>query len=136
MRVRNFTNIKKREKRIYTFYDVTISQQGLVVDTLQVIGFMLLIFNIIGVIFSIAMRTNYYSVFRLLDYPKSSAAFYFFFIIFPIVLGSWMSTYKIQNYKVVDYLKIVITPKIPLDSNGKKLSDKGYETDALVERLK
>lgn len=136
MRVRNYTNIKTREKRVYTFFDVTVSKEGLVVKTLYTMATLLLIFTIFGVATCFGFETNFYSPFRFMTNAKSTAIFYIIFVITPIGLGQWLNSYKVQNYKLVDYLKIIMIPKVPKNSDGKILKEKGYKINGFIDKLK
>ena len=77
----------------------------------------LIFFNIFGIIFCFATHKVWYNPISL---AESSLAGYFFIIFIgaPICLGILLNVLKIQNYKMIDYLKIYFTPKIPLNQNG------------------
>ena len=134
MVVFNYTKIKRREKRIYTFFDITISSSGIVANSLITSGILLGIFTVFGLIFCAITKTFWYNPVNL---AKSSKVGYFYliFIILPIVLGMFLNSYKIQNYKLIDFIKIYFIPKIPLNQDGRRVKLDKYEINSFIERI-
>ena len=134
MVVFNYTKVKRREKRVYSLFNTTISKSGWSVDTLQTCGIFLAIFSVFGIAFCLFTGTFWYNPISM---AQSSAAGYFYivFVFTPIGIGIMLNACKVQNYKAIDYLKMYFKPKAPLDHNGKKIKIEGYEQNAFIERI-
>lgn len=134
MIVYNYTKVKKREKRIYSLFNTTISTSGLSVNSLKLSGIMLLIFGVFGIIFCLITGTNWYNPIAI---TKGSQVGYFYvvFVFAPIGIGMALNTMKIQNYRAIDYLKMYFMPKPVLDQNGKKVKLVGYKQDTFIEKI-
>ena len=134
MIVNNYTSIKRREKRIYSIFNQTVSRSGFTANTLIVCGVLLGLFTVIGVIFCFITGTLWYNPANLIE-NSDTGYFYIIFIGFPIGIGVCLNTVKIQNYKLIEYLSIYFTPKIPRDENGKRISISRYKIDKFIERM-
>lgn len=68
---------------------------------------------------------------------EGSAAGYFYmvFVGAPIGLGMFLVLYKVQNYRVIDFIKLYLQPKHPCDANGRRVRIQGYKMKTFVERL-
>lgn len=132
MVVYNYTHIKKRDKKIYSAFNTTISQSGIAFGTVKIAAAFLAIFSVFGLLFCLITGTFWYNPISL---AKSSASGYFYlvFIIAPISLGVFTNTFKVQNYKLIDYLKIYFMPKHPIDHDGKRVKIEGYTQEGFVE---
>lgn len=128
----NYTSIKKREKRLYSAFNTTVSQTGIAFKTIQTSGVFLFIFGIFGLLFCMITGTFWYNPLSLAG-SSSAGYFYIIFVFAPVVLGVTVNTVKVQNYKLIDYLKIYFTPKIPVDQDGKKIKVQGYIQEGFVE---
>lgn len=135
MIVYNYTKVQRREKRVYSMFNQTISQSGFSVPMLQVCGACLAVFTILGLIFCSVTGTMWYNPINLTTGSSAASWFYMIFVGIPIGLGIFLTTYKIQNYRVIDFIKLYLQPKTPLDSNGKKVVIQGYRMKTYVERL-
>ena len=135
MRLYNYTNIKHREKRLYSIFDTTISKTGIMMGSLYTALILLLPFTIVGVLFCIKTGYLWYNPVYLFDNTQGVLVFYMVTIAFPIGLGFFLNSYKIQNLKAIDYLKMVMAPKTPKSSDGSKISETRYKIDALVEKV-
>ena len=136
MVVYNYTKIKRREKRLYSIFNTNISSSGIIINTLQTCGILLAIFSILGLIFCALTKKLWYNPLLFLGADSNKTSyFYIFFIALPVVLGFFLHSYKIQNYKLIDYIKIYFTPKISLDQNGKRIKLDKYKIDTFVERV-
>lgn len=134
MVVYNYTKIQKRDKRVYSLFNTTVSQQGLPMETIKTCGACLAVFTVFGLIFCGITGTLWYSPLQLAS-GSAAGYFYMIFVLLPIIIGVGLNMYKIQNYKAIDYLKLYIQPKIPLDQHGKQVKLVGYHWDTFVERL-
>lgn len=134
MVVFNYTKVKRREKRVYSLFNTTISRSGWSVNTLQTCGIFLAIFSVFGIAYCIISGTFWYNPITI---AESSAAGYFYivFVFTPIGIGVMLNSCKVQNYKAIDYLKIYFKPRIPLDQNGKRVKLDGYKQNTFIERI-
>lgn len=134
MVVFNYTKVRKRDKRIYSLFNTPVSKSGIstkVIYTSLVVGAFL---NIFGILICIITKTIWYNPIHFTE-GTTVGYFYMVFIFGPMAIGIALNTLKIQNYKLVDYLLIYFSPKIPLNQNGKRLRLKGYKMDTFVEKL-
>lgn len=132
MVVYNYTKIKRREKRVYSLFNTTVSKTGIVTSTLQICGVLVLIFNIFGILF--CSITNWW-LYNPLTFSQATMWFYSIVFLLPCALGVWLNTAKIQNYRIIEYLIIYFKPKNPIDHNGKKVKITEYHINTHVERL-
>ena len=132
MVVYNYTKIKRREKRVYSLFNTTISQTGLLTSTLQICGVLLFIFNFLGILFCV---TTGWWLYNPLTITQATLWFYLIVIGIPIGLGIWLNTAKIQNYKIIEYLIIYFKPKKPVDHNGKIIKITEYDINTHVEKF-
>ena len=121
MEVYNYTKVKKRDKKIYSLFNTPVSRSGLSLKVIYTSLGCLVIFSIFGLLFCWITGTFWYNPINI---AKGSQVGYFYiiFIGIPISIGIALNTLKIQNYKLIDYLKIYFTPKIPLNQKKKKLN--------------
>lgn len=130
----NYTRVKRRDKKIYSLFNTPVSKTGISMKILYTCLGCLAIFNIFGILFCIMTGKIWYNPLMLAQ-TSATGYFYIVFIMLPIGIGIALNTLKVQNYKLIDYLKIYFTPKIPLDQNGKKLKIDGYNIDTFIEDL-
>lgn len=134
MVVYNFTKIKRREKRLYSIFNTTVSKTGLATNTIYTSIAMLILFSIPGLIICKITGTFWYNPLLIASNPNVGY-FYVFFIGMPIALATALNTCKIQNYKIIDYLKMYIAPKHMIDHNGKRVNINGIKIDAFIEKI-
>lgn len=134
MIVYNYTRVQRRDKRIYTLFDTTISKQGISINTIKSSVLVLSIFTIFGILFCSITGKFWYNPKYIIE-SSSVGYFYTFFVLIPISIGVMLDMYKIQNYRALDYIKLYIQPRTPLDHNGRKVKPTGYKIDSFVERL-
>lgn len=132
MVVYNYTKIKRREKRIYSVFNTTISKTGFITSTLQICGVLLIFSNILGILF--CKITNWW-LYNPLNVTQATMWFYTIVFGVPIGLGFWLNTAKIQGYKIIEYLIIYFKPKYPINHNGKRIKIRKYEFNTHIERL-
>lgn len=130
----NYTKVAKREKRTYSLFDLRISRNGLTTSTIQSCLIFLAIFTIFGLIFCAVTGTLWYNPLLFVRGPQV-AYFYLIFIGTPLALGIGLNSYKIQEYRATDYIKIYCTPKKPLNQHGRRIKIQGYQMDGFVERI-
>jgi len=134
MEVFNYTKLKKREKRVYKLMDIKFSQDGIATDIIKTSAVMLGIFSIFGFLVCALTNKLWYNPIYFIE-TSFTGWFYLIFVGGPIGLGIALNKVKVQNYKLIDYLKIYFSPKIPLDQNGKKFKIHKIETNTFIERL-
>lgn len=134
MVVFNYTKVQKRDKKVYSIFDTTISQQGLSLKMIKTIGGVLAIFTVLGLLFCLLTDNFWYNPINFAN-GTSVGYFYIVFVFLPIAIGIGLNSYKIQNYRAIDYFKLYIQPKRPIDQHGKRVKLLGYKIDSFVERL-
>jgi hypothetical protein len=134
MIVYNYTKIQRREKRVYSLFNTTISQQGLSMGMIKTSGGVLAIFTVLGLLFCLITGKMWYSPLNLAN-SSSVGYFYLVFVILPVAIGIGLNSYKIQNYRAIDYIKLYIQPKKPLNQHGKVVKLEGFKINSFVERL-
>ena len=132
--VYNYTKVKRREKRVYSIFNATVSKQGLSMDTIKVCAVLLAIFSVFGLLFCLITGTFWYNPINLAS-SSSVGYFWMIFVICPIALGATLNTCKIQNYTISEYIKLYFQPKTPLDQNGKKIKISGHKVNGFIERI-
>lgn len=131
--VYNYTRLQKRDKRLYAIFDTTLSSSGLAMDLVYTAAAMLAVFTIPGAIFCLITHTFWYNPIHILD-GSSVGYFWMIFVFLPIVIAVMLQTIKIQNYKLITYLKMKLSPKKPLDQSGKKIKIKSIKYNTFIER--
>lgn len=134
MVVYNYTKVKRREKKLYSLFNTTISRSGWSVNTLKTCAIFLAIFSVFGVAFCLITGTFWYNPISIAE-SSSAGYFYMVFIFTPIGIGIMLNSCKIQNYKAVDYLKIYFIPRIPLNQDGKRIKLVGYKQNTFIEKI-
>lgn len=134
MIVYNWTSIKRRDKRLYSFQNTVISRSGISYGYIKIAAVCLFIFTIFGLIFCAATKTLWYNPITI---AESSAAGYFYivFVGAPLGLAGFLNGYKIQNYRAIDFIKIYFMPKTPVDQDNKKIRIKGNTINGFIEHL-
>ena len=130
----NYTSVRRREKRLYTFFNTTISREGITSSIFIEVFILLLIFAIPGLLICKITGILWYNPIYFVK-GAQTGYFYLFFVGGPIGCTIALNTLKVQNYKLIDFLKIYFTPKIPRDEKGKKLKIHQYKIDVLIEKL-
>lgn len=134
MIVYNYTKAKRREKRLYSLFNTTISRTGIVTKTIYTCLVLIAIFFLPGIIVCNLTGNFWYNPLTIMQ-TSNAAYFWMIFIAGPIALGVFINNYKIQNYKIIDYLKMYFTPKAPLDIRGKKIKIHGFKIKSFIEKL-
>lgn len=134
MIVFNYTKIKRREKRVYALFNTTISTTGILSRIIYTCVACIGIFTIPGLIICKITNNLWYNPINLIS---STFAMYFYsiFIFLPIAIGIALNNIKIQNCRLLDYLKMYFTPKIQIDQNGKKLNINAIKINSFVEKI-
>lgn len=134
MVVWNYTSVVRRQKRIYSFFDFNLSRDGISLDVVITAGLLIVLFTIPGLIVCKVTDTIWYNPIML---AKSTFCGYFWLIFIgaPIGLGVFLHTFKIQNYVLIDYLKIYFRPRHALNKFGKRLTMHSYKINSFVEKI-
>lgn len=133
VRAYNWSRVQRRDKRIYSLFNTTISQQGVSMDVIKYCCLALGLFSIPGLAICAATGTFLYNPFG--GNSSASGVFFFFFVLTPIVIGVSLNTYKVQNYRLVDFIKLYLQPKTPVDIHGRRVKFTGFKITGFVERL-
>lgn len=135
MKIFNYSSIKRRDKKVYSIFNATVSQQGLGMFTVKVSAMFLALFTVFGLIFCWVTGTFWYSPLAL-AHGTSAGYFYLAFVFAPIGLGVGMSNWKIQNYRAIIYLKMYFSPKKAINHDNKKVKIHGYRLKSFIEHIK
>lgn len=127
---RNYTEIMKREKRVYSFSGTKISDTGISYSFLRVFGFFLMVYTILGVLTCLIFNKNFYNPIG----KDFSIIFYFIFFGGPLLTAFAFHGIRIQQYRLYEYILAIIKPKRTYDSNGEVIVIKNYEINTIVER--
>jgi hypothetical protein len=133
--VSNYTAAKRREKQVYDLLFIHF-RSGIALGVLSTTAILLVPFTVIGLIFCKVTDTLWYN--PLLFATGNSSAVGYFLLIFigaPIGLGMFLNSYKIQNYKAIDYLKLYFVPKTPINARGRKKRIEQYKIKSFVEKF-
>lgn len=130
----NYTGVKRREKRLYRIFNTTISSTGIVTSTIYMSLAMLLLFALPGMLVCKITGKFWYNPLNIIS-ESATGWFYLFFVALPIGIGIALNTWKIQNYKVIDYLKMYFTPKHMIDHNGKRVTVEKISIDTFIEKI-
>lgn len=133
MVVFNYTHIKRREKRLYSVFNTNISKTGIVTNMLLTMVVLVAIFSIPGLIFCKITGKLWYNP---LLFTENGAVgyFYLFFVGLPIAISIALFNVKIQSYRLLDYLKIYFSPKVPLNQFGKPIKTESYKMDIFIRK--
>lgn len=134
MRVYNYTKVKRREKRVYSFMNQTISQQGVLSKTIASCAFCLVFFNIFGLIVCAISGKFLYNPALFVE-NEYIGYFWAIFIFLPIAIGAALNSLKVQNYLLWDYIKIYLKPKSTIDQNGKRVKLTEYHIETFIENI-
>ena len=132
MIAKNFTKVRRREKRFYSLYDTKISETGILKGSIALAALMMLPFNAIGFLYCNLTGTFWYNPFLFLESPNETGYFYIFVFVLPTIIGFALNQKKIQGYKAWDYLKMYFMPKIPVNQNGERVTIEGYELNTEI----
>lgn len=115
-------------------FNTTVSKQGLSMGFLHCAAGCLAVFALPGILICALTHTIWYNP---LTFVSSSAGGYFLlvFVCLPVALGAFLNSYKVQGYRLVDYIKLYLEPKIPIDHSGKRVKISAHAVDAFMERL-
>lgn len=131
---KNYTKVRRREKRFYSIYDTKISETGILRGSIALAALMMLPFNLIGLIFCNITGTFWYNPFLFIERPNETGYFYIFAFALPIIAGFTLNQKKIQGYKAWDYLKMYFMPKVPVNQNGERITIEGYELNTEIQK--
>ena len=129
---KNYTKVRRREKRFYSIYETKISETGVLRGSVTLTALMMLPFNIIGIIFCLATGVVWYSPILFINQPNKVGYFYVFVFVLPTIIGFSLNQYKIQGYKAWDYFKMYFMPKTPVNQNGQRVTIDGYSFDTEI----
>lgn len=132
--VYNYTGIIKREKRKYSVNDLTISTSGISYLMIKVYAgcfvAVLPIFLALGFAFPIL-----FNPLGILEGKK--AVMYFWIALLGVPYGAALALLKIKitNLPLLEYIGLLLTPRKPIDIDGKSASDSGATFDTTVYKI-
>lgn len=132
-RTYNYTNIKIREKRVYSISGTKISSFGVTTSFLKVFSVVFTIFNIIGIF--LCFKANKFLYNPIISSVEVDFTFLMIFIALPFGISILLNNTKIQNYKLIDYIFMYLKPKETYDIDGRKVKFIKYSVDSFVEKV-
>lgn len=129
----NYSNIKNRDKKLYSVSGTTISSTGLSYRYIKVLSIFMTIFNVIGVL--ICLVTGKFLYWPFTETMELKPLFIMFFIGIPFLLTIILLYTKVQNYVLLDFLLAYFKPKRVRDEQGKVIRYSKYSQDTFVERI-
>ena len=128
----NYTELKKRDKKIYSISGTTISQTGISVNFIKIWGICLGLFQIIGIIICLIKGEFLYSPFNGVEFNPN-----FLIIMVGIPTGIAFLLYytKIQTYTLIEYLIGYFKKKITINETGRQIRHIRYKIKSLVENV-
>ena len=97
-------------------------------------GGVLALFTVPGLIFCMVTRKFWYNPINIAE-GSAVGYFYLVFIFLPIVIGVFLNSYRVQNYRLIDYIKLYLQPKKPINQHGRHVKLTGYQINSFVEKL-
>lgn len=128
----NYTAIKKREKRLYSFQDIKISSSGISTRILTTFAICMVIVNIFGIGICIAMGDVLYWPFKDGGFEPN---FLIAMIAIPFGIAMALCNIKIQNYPLLDFFIQYFRPKKTVDQNNEPVSEHKVRIKSLVENI-
>lgn len=130
----NYTKVKRREKRLYMIFNTTISKQGIVTKTIYTCIIMVAIFALPGLLLCKLTGTFWYNPILFVD-NTTVGYFYMGFVVLPICIGVVLNNYKVQNYKLLDFLKMYILPKPIVNHEGKIVKLEKIKINGFIDKI-
>lgn len=131
MRSYNFSKINNREKRFYSFSDVSISKTGIPTKLIAIAAVLLMISMIINVPIGLAINNWYFSILTENGINTNGIM-----IVYGIPIGIACSLYYIRvfNYRLIDLIFLYLKPKREINIAGKRIVHEKVLIDAFLER--
>ena len=128
----NYTELKKRDKKIYSISGTTISQTGMSVNFIKIWGICFILFQIIGGIICLIKGELLYVPFRNGELKPN---FLIIMILIPSALSALLHYVKIQTYRLIDYLIGYFKKKATINEMGRPIRHIKYKQKTLVENV-
>lgn len=128
----NFSRINKREKRLYSISDLTVSKTGIPTKFLGIAGVLVGLSLMINIPICAYTGDWYFIPFKAdgtIDIWGAMIA-----IGIPIGIASALYYIKVSNYRLIEVLLILLRPKHPINISGKKTEFTNIKIDAFLER--
>ena len=129
----NYSDLKIREKRIYSISGTKISSNGITISFIKVAAICLAIFNFIGIMICLIFGQFFYFPFDI--YFNFNPTFLFLFIGIPMGLACALQYIRIQSYRLVEYLIAYFKPKTVINQQGIKIKLIKYKQKGFVENI-
>lgn len=131
MRSYNFSKINNREKRFYSFSDISISKTGIPTKLITIAAVLLVLSMLINVPIGLAIDNWYFSILTA-DGINTNGIL----IVYGIPIGIACSLYyiKVFNYRLIDLLFLYLKPKREINIAGKRITHEKVSINAFLER--
>lgn len=131
MRSYNFSKINNREKRFYSFSDISISKTGIPTKLIAIAAVLLALSMLINVPIGLVINNWYFSI--LIAYGINTNGI---LIVYGIPIGIACSLYyiKVFNYRLIDLLFLYLKPKREINIAGKRIVHEKVSINAFLER--
>lgn len=131
MRSYNFSKINNREKRFYSFSDISISKTGIPTKLIAIAAVLLALSMLVNVPIGLVIGNWYFSILTA-DGINTNGIL----IVYGIPIGIACSLYyiKVFNYRLIDLLFLYLKPKREINIAGKRIVHEKVSINAFLER--
>lgn len=131
MRSYNFSKINNREKRFYSFSDISISKTGIPTKLIAIAAVLLALSMLVNVPIGLVIDNWYFSILTA-DGINTNGIL----IVYGIPVGIACSLYyiKVFNYRLIDLLFLYLKPKREINIAGKRIIHEKVSINAFLER--
>lgn len=128
----NFSNLNRRDKRVYAISDINLSTRGIPVNFLIIAVVLLAISCVINIPIGLISGNHYFSPFT--DAGDINTYGIAFVYGLPVLIAYMLYNIKIQSYRLIELLWLYLKPKPTISVNGKKITSTSYSFNAFLEQ--
>lgn len=128
----DFSKLNTREKRVYSFADVSISSTGIATKLIGICAVLLAVSAVINIPIGILTKTYYFSPFTQGAEINTWGILLVWGI--PIGIGCLLYFTRVSNYRLIDLIVLYLKPKQPISIGGKRITHDKIVFDAFLER--
>lgn len=132
MRVFNFSGLRSRDKKIYSFGGAKISSTGISTNFLKIVTPVAGVFLLLGIIIQTILGKNFFNPFG----PDFSMTYVVIFLGGGIGLGCALWYIKLESYRLYEYLLAYFRPKKTmhnLNTRNKEVTLTKYKAKGIVK---
>lgn len=132
MKAYNFSSLEKREAKLYSISDVNISAKGIPYMAIGLATGCLAISLVVHYFIGQIIGVNYMSPVNFSKMEPNNIQIIFIWIL-PIVFGASLYYIEIQNFKLFQFLLLLIIPRRTLNAQGKAFRRSKVTFNAFLE---